>query len=437
MNFADKLSNRSTLGDGLKPFWEIGRWSGERRAPPPERQHSTRFRRTTPGTKKGSVVRALILDDDPALGRVFARLASEVGFTPCSTTSRGQFDLEFHDTTPELVVLDLHLGDTDGIEVLRFLSSAGYVKPIILVSGADPRVLAASSRLGRELHLNIAGVVAKPARAAELREIFSAAYATIQPLSLERLVAAIAADELELEFQPIVDAHTQKTVSVESLVRWAHPTLGRVSPDRFIPIAERDLACITSLTDWVIRAAARAIIELDAAGHRLPVAINVSAHNVRDLDFPERLQNIVRSLQVDPSRLIVEVTETAAFGDPVRTTDVLVRLRLKGVELAIDDFGTGYSSLSALKHLPFSVLKIDRSFVSDLTASHDSFAIAKSVVDLAKNMGLATVAEGVENAATALILTEFGVDHLQGYLISYPLSLSRLLLWLRDSAAAS
>src|SRR6202035_4355040 len=170
------------------------------------------------------------------------------------------------------------------------------------------------------------------------------------------------------------------------------------------------------LTDWVILNAARASVALEAEGFSLPIAINVSTLNIRDLEFPERLQNLTRSVRVDPSRLSVEVTEPAAFGDPVRTNEILTRLRLKGVELAIDDFGTGYSSLSALKQLPFSALKIDRSFVSDLTTSPDPYAIAKSVADLARNMGLATVAEGVENEETARILTDFGVDNLQGYL---------------------
>ena len=381
-------------------------------------------------------MRALILDDDQALCRLFSRLAAEVGFAPVPTTSRAEFEREFHDSEPEMVVLDLHLGDSDGIEVLRFLSSAGFVNPIILVSGADPRVLMASGRLGKELHLNVVGVLAKPARAAELRAAFSAAYATLQPLSLDRLNSAIQADELLLEFQPIVDAVTRLPVCFEALLRWSHPTLGRVSPDRFIPLAERDPACIAALTDWVVRTAARAAVELEAAGFRLPIAVNISAQNVRDLDFPERLQAILRAAQIDPSRLIVEVTETAAFGDPVRTTDVLVRLRLKGVELAIDDFGTGYSSLSALKHLPFSMLKIDKSFVTDLATSRDSYAIAKSVADLARNMGLSTVAEGVETEEAARILTEFGVNHLQGYLISYPLALSRLLVWLKNGAGA-
>jgi EAL domain-containing protein (putative c-di-GMP-specific phosphodiesterase class I) len=382
-------------------------------------------------------VRALILDDDHALCRLFSRVAADVGFSPCAVTSRAEFDVAFHAAIPELIVLDLHLGETDGIEVLRFLSSVGFVKPIVLVSGADPRVLTASTRLGKELHLNIAAVIPKPARTSELRDAFGAAYAGIQPLSLERLQEAIAADELLLEYQPVVDASTRRPVSVEALVRWAHPTLGRISPDRFIPMAERDTACIKDLTDWVARTAARAAYELEAAGLRLPVALNVSAHNIRDLEFPERLQAIARAAQIGADRLMVEVTETTAFGDPVRTTDVLVRLRLKGFELAIDDFGTGYSSLSALKHLPFTMLKIDKSFVTDLLTSRDSYAIAKSVADLARNMGLSTVAEGVETEETAQLLTEFGVNHLQGFLISYPLPLTRLLVWLRNGGVSA
>jgi EAL domain-containing protein (putative c-di-GMP-specific phosphodiesterase class I) len=260
-----------------------------------------------------------------------------------------------------------------------------------------------------------------------------AAYSSIEPLALERLLAGIATDELLLEYQPIVQASSRLPVSLEALVRWSHPTLGRISPDRFIPVAERNGDCMASLTDWVILNAARASVALEAEGFSLPIAINVSTLNIRDLEFPERLQNLTRSVRVDPSRLSVEVTETAAFGDPVRTNEILTRLRLKGVELAIDDFGTGYSSLSALKQLPFSALKIDRSFVADLTTSPDSYAIAKSVADLARNMGLATVAEGVENEETARILTDFGVDNLQGYLFSRPLPLAQIVIWLRNA----
>jgi EAL domain-containing protein (putative c-di-GMP-specific phosphodiesterase class I) len=378
-------------------------------------------------------LRALILDDDPGLCRLFARLAEEAGFTPCTIFTTSQFAAEFSMCVPELIMLDLHLGDSDGVEVLRFLSDAGYVGPIILVSGADPRVLRASGRLGGELNLNIAGIVSKPARAAELRAILDAAYAKIEPLGLERLLSGITADELLLEFQPIIQASSRLPVSLEALVRWAHPTLGRVSPERFIPVAERDCDCMTKLTDWVVLNAARASAALETAGFSLPIAINVSTLTIRDLEFPERLQNIARSVDVDPSRLCVEVTETAAFVDPVRTNEVLTRLRLKGVELAIDDFGTGHSSLSALKHLPFSVLKIDRSFVSDLTTSPDSYAIAKSVADLARNMGLVTIAEGVETEETARILTEFGVDNMQGYLFSRPLPLAQVIVWLRNA----
>jgi EAL domain-containing protein (putative c-di-GMP-specific phosphodiesterase class I) len=382
-------------------------------------------------------LRALILDDDPALSRLHARLAEEVGFTACTIHTASQFAIEFSNCVPELIMLDLHLGDSDGVEVLRFLSDAGYAGPIVLVSGADPRVLRASGRLGGEMNLNIAGIVSKPARIAELREILLAAYAALEPLGLERLLAGIAADELVLEFQPIVQASSRLPVALEALVRWSHPTLGRISPDRFIPVAERDGDCMAKLTDWVILNAAMASAALEAAGFSLPIAINVSTLNIRDLEFPERFQRLTRSVRVEPSRLSVEITETAAFGDPVHSNEVLTRLRLKGVELAIDDFGTGYSSLASLKQLPFSVLKIDRSFVSDLTTSPDSYAIAKSVADLARNMGLATVAEGVENEDTARILTDFGVDNLQGYLFSRPLPLAQIVIRLRNTVRTS
>jgi EAL domain-containing protein (putative c-di-GMP-specific phosphodiesterase class I) len=184
------------------------------------------------------------------------------------------------------------------------------------------------------------------------------------------------------------------------------------------------------LTDWVIGAAVRAWKHLLDLGVSTPIAVNVSPLNLHDLAFPDRIAKKMAAAGMPAEHLCLEITETAASSDPARMMDVLTRVRLKGMRLAIDDFGTGYSSLKALRQLPFSEIKIDQSFVADMTTSSDSRAIVKAIVDLAHNMEMAAVAEGVDSEMKARMLEEMHVDALQGFLIARSMPVEQLPMWL-------
>jgi EAL domain-containing protein (putative c-di-GMP-specific phosphodiesterase class I) len=195
-------------------------------------------------------------------------------------------------------------------------------------------------------------------------------------------------------------------------------------------MAESDTTTMDALTEWVVGAAVDAYQALAKLGISVPLAVNVSAQNLHDLSLPDRLEQRLRAGGMPARHLCLELTETAAFENAAHTMDILSRMRLKGMELSIDDFGTGYSSLKMLRQMPFSEIKIDRSFVSDATTSRDSRAIVKSIIDLAANMEMACVAEGVETEETADLLEQLGVRDLQGYLIARPMPVAAIPTWL-------
>src|SRR5258708_30088741 len=336
----------------------------------------------------------LALDDELKMGQFVGRVAAKLGIDVEVTTSVSDFRGQYERSAPDVVVLDLHIGEKDGIEQLRFLSDKGYREPIILMSGLDDRLLAAARQIGEGLGLQIAAVLHKPVRVAELSEILSGLQQKAWSPSAEELNDAISAQELTLDLQPIVEAKGTRVLGAEALVRWNHPQQGRIPPDRFIPLAEDNDELIDKLTMWVIREAGRLHRILTDTGLAVPIAVNISGKNLRDIQFPDRIQEVLAQLGLPSSAISLELTETAAFVDPLRTLDILSRLRIKGFALAIDDFGTGYSSLKLLRQLPFSTIKVDRSFVADMTRAHDSYSIVKSVIDLAHNMGLSTVADG-------------------------------------------
>jgi EAL domain-containing protein (putative c-di-GMP-specific phosphodiesterase class I) len=203
-------------------------------------------------------------------------------------------------------------------------------------------------------------------------------------------------------------------------------------PDEFIPVGERDAGVIDRLTRWVVETAGTQSRRMGELGIPGQVAVNLSAKNLREVDFPDRLVDQLAAIGVAPATMTLEITETAATGDPTITTDILARLRLKGFQLAMDDFGTGFASMKALLNSPFSKLKIDKSFVSRLPVSRDARLIVKSVARMARDMGLQTVAEGVETKEIVDQLDAFGIDSVQGYYVGRPMGVERIRGWLDD-----
>ena len=239
---------------------------------------------------------------------------------------------------------------------------------------------------------------------------------------------AIENDELVLHYQPKVDLATGRLVGVEALTRWQHPTRGVVMPDEFVPVAEAT-GLITPMTTHVLRQAIRQIAQWRDAGLDLSVAVNLSARSFLDGGFVDEIPEILDEFFVAPSMLALEITESMIVGDPQRARTVLEGLARMGVTLAIDDFGTGYSSLAYLKQLPVHEIKIDKSFVLGMAHDSSDETIVRSIIDLAHNLGLRAVGEGVEDEFVMGALAVLGCDIAQGFHVSRPLTGEMVERW--------
>ncbi|MEP6874632.1 MAG: EAL domain-containing protein [Burkholderiales bacterium] len=248
---------------------------------------------------------------------------------------------------------------------------------------------------------------------------------------LRDLRTALEHRQLELYYQPKIHAPSGEITGAEALLRWHHPQRGMISPAVFIPIAER-YGLINAIGRWVIDEACRQTQAWRNEGLRMRVAINLSAHQLRQHDLAERIAAALQRHEVNPDLITCEVTESSAMDDTEVTMRVLGQLDRIGVRISIDDFGTGHSSLAYLRKLPADELKIDRSFVMDLETSEDARKVAVAVINLAKALNLKVVAEGVETEGQNRILREFGCDQLQGFLFAKPMSAKALALWAMD-----
>jgi EAL domain-containing protein (putative c-di-GMP-specific phosphodiesterase class I) len=248
--------------------------------------------------------------------------------------------------------------------------------------------------------------------------------AAVERLQLESdLVGALEAGQFALVFQPVVTLETERIVGFEALLRWHHPTLGLVMPDRFIPIAESS-GLIVSIGEWVLdeACATAARWHRDYPHHgNLSMAVNISARQIASPDLVAHVGNALSNSGLEPRSLVVEMTETALIHDTSVAAARLHQLRDLGVRLAIDDFGTGYSSLSYLRQFPVDILKIDRSFINTISDRGDIPAIVRAMLDLGRTLQLETVAEGIELGVQLDQLREQNCDLGQGYLFSLPL----------------
>lgn len=375
-------------------------------------------------------MRVLVFDDEAAVGRLVARVATLAGLEASAVTDVTAFEAHMLHDAPEIVVLDLQLEDTDGVAELRWLAAESFRGSVVLVSGFDTRVLATAKSVGLSLGLNVVAAMEKPLRLAELETVFKHFSRPGTSVSAERFMRGIAAGELELDFQPVVARHARAIKSFEALIRWAHPQNGRMCPDSFLSVIENDTASVDAMTDWMLGAAIEAWRTLRHAGLTAPISINLSAANLHDLTLPDRIERRLKQAKMPANNLCLELTETAAFADPARSLDFLTRMRLKGLQLAIDAFGTGYWSFKMLRQMPFSAIKIDRSFVSDLVTSRDAQAIVKSIFDISTNMEMDCIAEGVGSESAVQFLEQIGIRSLQGHFIARPMPVQDLPAWL-------
>ena len=248
------------------------------------------------------------------------------------------------------------------------------------------------------------------------------------------LRSSIDDHHLTLHYQPEIDVFSGRVARVEALLRWNRPDGRRLLPDEFLPLVESS-ETIDRIARWVVDKAIRDCRDWQAVGLSAGVSVNLSPHNLRDAQLAEAINASLQRHGLAPRHLTVEITESGILSEAALAAGTVQRLRKIGVGLSIDDFGTGYSSLAHLRHLPFTELKIDRSFTNDMLANEHDAAIVRSTIALAHDLGRSVVAEGVETREVLERLREYRCDYAQGYYISQPLEKSALQVWLRDTAA--
>lgn len=249
---------------------------------------------------------------------------------------------------------------------------------------------------------------------------------------MSELRHAIERGQLELYYQPKVSIQDEVLYGAEALVRWHHPKHGFISPDEFIPMAERT-RMITQLTLWVLKEAFKHCAAWRKQGKKLTISVNLSAKDLHDPSLPDLIAGVAVSTGIKPEWVILEITESSIMTDPELTLEVIDRLSEMGYQLSIDDFGTGYSSLAYLKQMPLTELKIDRSFVQDILVSENDDVIVNATINLAHNLGFHVTAEGVETEEIMDKLKTYGCDIAQGYYLSKPFSVSAFDKWMVES----
>jgi EAL domain-containing protein (putative c-di-GMP-specific phosphodiesterase class I)/ActR/RegA family two-component response regulator len=387
--------------------------------------------------------RLLVVDDEHIERMLVAHAAAPLGFAVDSASNLEEATLLLSQHAYDAIVLDLALGETESISLLPDLKAGASDPVVIFVSGMDDRVRAASARLAATLGLRVAGALAKPVAPAALRELLRRTPKAAAPPALvaasppkeAELALALAQGELAAAFQPKVALRSGAVTGVEALARWNRPDGSVLLPDLFIPLAEAT-GLILPLTAVILQQSFAACRRWQLRYPACSVAVNISPLALANPALPDQIEDMLRRAELPPSALIAEITESMIIADPVLAAEVLTRLRIKGIGLAIDDFGTGHSSLLSLMRLPFTELKIDRSFVAACETDMEAWTIIRATISLAHELGMSVVAEGIETASIASRLAEVGCDIGQGWYFSRAMTEAGLEDWLVRQAAA-
>ncbi len=384
-------------------------------------------------------IQILVLDDESFVLNLSVRILDKLGYRNVQTAGDGSYGLgivELSDPPIDLVICDLNMPETDGIEFLRLAHGVGYSGALIFLSGEDRRMLDTALDLARSWNINILGAIQKPLKPEALQALLDrltpaltkTQYAPQQEVTREELETAIRGidvAELVLFYQPKVNVKTGAITGVEALARWHHSERGLLGPGAFIPVAEKE-GLINALSFAIYRKAVQQVAAWQKAGIHLTVSVNFSINTFSLENFSRFLIDTAAQHGVNPASLILEVTETQIMQNVANCQEVMMRLRMKKFGISIDDFGTGNSSLMQLKNIPFTELKIDRAFVHGAAHSTSARAILETSVDLARRLEMQTVAEGAETREDWDLVAALGVDYVQGFYCAKPLAAADL-----------
>ncbi|RNF83659.1 EAL domain-containing response regulator [Montanilutibacter psychrotolerans] len=377
-----------------------------------------------------SALSVMVVEDHGFQRRMALRLLAELGVSGVDEAADGNGALESlrrRAQPPDVVMVDLDMPGMDGIEFIGHVAQHHLARSVVVVSALDPALLNTVQTMARAYGLRVLGSVEKPLTLDKLTTTLASYHDTLLAAEDDEEVVigastirdAIALGEIEPWFQPQVEFANGKPVGVEALARWRRPDGRIVRPLHFIGLIERE-GLVDALTDHMLQQACRHKREWDRTGLRLNLSVNVSPTTLALSAAADRFQRIVQHEGVDPSEVVIEITESSVMTDAARALGVLARLRLKGFGLSIDDFGTGYSSLAQLSQIPFTELKIDQGFVQGAHAQPRKRAVVEASLDLARKLDLKVVAEGVETVDDWQMLAVLGCGMAQGNLISQP-----------------
>ena len=383
--------------------------------------------------------RVLVVDDEPAVARFVVRVLQRAGVETATAATDRELYAAFDEFFPEVVILDLNMPGLDGVEVLRWIASHHSGVGVILMSGVDRRVLESVTRLGETLGVRIIGRQSKPMNPESLLSLLrqsspqSGGPSSEIPgqISLAELEESLARGYVTTFLQPIFDLRSLEMVAAEALARLVHPKLGLVSPLRFIPLAEES-GLIRDLTFHVASDALSRCAEWLSENSERRIHLNVSPVMLNDLELPDFFHDFVTQRGVDPSQVVIELTETGPVSDRARMLDVLTRFRLKSFHLAQDDYGAGAATMGNLHELPFDEAKIDRAFGMSIMKDPESASIVRSTVALARELGLRVVCEGIEDGETMRWLGAIGCHYGQGYYLGEPMTIEDFLKMTAD-----
>lgn len=384
----------------------------------------------------------LIVDDSNVQRAHGAAVCRELGVEKVHEASNGREALALLTALsprPGLVIVDLEMPTMDGAQFLLKLQELGLDIPVIVASSREQALIDTVREMGSVIGLTVLAGVQKPLRTETLRDaLLSTSPAhkrSAQRVELDvdstDLVHALDSGEIQVHYQPKADIRTGIVRGVEALARWQHPTLGLIPPDQFIPLAERE-QLIHRLTVEVMNQAMLQNSAWRARGLHLPVAINLSPLLLERADLASEISSLQQCHGLAADQIVLEITESSLVTRLGLALSVLAQLRLRGFGLSIDDYGTGFSSMQQLARIPFTELKIDRSFVRGAPERENFQVILRSAIEMANRLGLVTVAEGVETLQEWRMLQEFGCTLGQGWLIAKAMPGDELIGWIKQ-----
>lgn len=403
----------------------------------------------------------LIVDDDRKDCETLRHIAELSGYEVITSDTAISFFEQLALFEPDVIIVDLVQPPPAGASIIARLAELHSASRLIITSGLGDGALEAAALSAAENNLVVLGTLEKPFSAQRLRQLLSlhgtraghrgvTTDSWLEQLgsedrlpSSDELVDVVEKDLITLSYQPKIACDTGRLMGFEALARWDIPGEGPVIPSVFVPMAE-NFDLIEALTYNTLRQGIRWFGELrdsplarSLAGanggnaSEMTLSFNVSARVLPDMNLPEELEELCETYSVPTSSIILEISESNTMRDPTDLLEILTRFRLKQFRLSIDDFGTGFSSMLHLVRLPFTELKIDRTFISEAGSSEEARSVVRCTIDLAHSLGLETVAEGVESEEVRQMLTGYGCDSFQGYLVSRPLSAPDIKAWLQ------